>query len=106
MSRSCLWSRFGLLVAFVVTSWSGTSLLAAPGVGYVPDKETAIKIAEAVWYPIYGELLHERPFQARLDEDGIWMVWGTKHPRTAKGGVANVRLRKADGCILEVWHPK
>ena len=32
---------------------------------YVPDKITAIKIAEAVWLPIYGNSIYEKkPFVA------------------------------------------
>ncbi|MGH9751568.1 MAG: NTF2 fold immunity protein [Blastocatellia bacterium] len=48
--------------------------------GYVPDAATAIKIAEAVWTPIYGEetLKNEKPFTAHLVK-GMWIVslrWG------------------------------
>jgi hypothetical protein len=32
-----------------------------PAQGYVPDAATAIKIAVAVWEPIYGQECHHRP---------------------------------------------
>jgi len=72
--------------------------------GFVPDKATAIRIAEAVLIPIYGEahLLHERPFKARL-KDNVWYVEGTL-PKHFLGGVAMVRLSKRDGRILYVMH--
>ncbi len=40
-----------------------------PKDGFVPDEETAIKIAEAVWHPIYGTNLNdEHPFRAQLNK--------------------------------------
>ena len=43
--------------------------------GYVPDSKTAVKIAEAVLIPVYGEnqIESERPFEATL-KDNIWTV--------------------------------
>jgi len=40
-----------------------------PNQGYVPDEETAVKIAEAVWYNIYGDVIYDSlPFWASYDE--------------------------------------
>ncbi|MFN7943909.1 MAG: YbbC/YhhH family protein [Blastocatellia bacterium] len=77
-----------------------------PKQGYVPDAKTAIKIAEAVWLPIYGEkvLKDERPFQATL-ENGVWIVNGTL-PQGMLGGTAEARISKETGCILRVIHYK
>jgi NTF2 fold immunity protein len=49
-----------------------------PKDGFVPDAETAIKIATAVWARIYSprELEQERPFCAYL-KNGVWTVEGT-----------------------------
>jgi NTF2 fold immunity protein len=46
-----------------------------PKDGYVPNKDVAIKIAVAVWEPIYGEetIAQEKPFRAKL-VDGVWTV--------------------------------
>lgn len=72
--------------------------------GVVPNKETAIKIAEAVWLPIYGDdVLDEKPFIARLDGN-IWTVEGTLH--ATHGGAAIIRLQKTDGRIIVVSHGK
>ena len=74
--------------------------------GMVPDKETAIKIAESVWYPIYGsEIYMELPFIAELEGDTVWFVEGSL-PETWVGGTAGIRLRKSDGAVLDVWHEK
>src|SRR5579864_5417980 len=86
-----------------------------PKAGYVPDSATAVKIAEAVLAPVYGEknVIAERPFHAAL-KDGVWFVDGTLHcPGAAAdstehcfGGVAMVQISKEDGRILSMGHGK
>jgi len=68
---------------------------------YVPDKETAIKIAEAIWYPIYGKMIYEeKPFVARLKNPGVWIVEGTL--KYEVGGVAYIEIQKKECKILKV----
>jgi hypothetical protein len=82
-----------------------------PKEGFVPNQDTAIKIAEAVLTPIYGaeKMNQEKPFVAEL-RGGIWSISGTFHDDTpgaiAKGGVAIIEISKADGRILRVSHGK
>jgi len=82
-----------------------------PPEGYVPNEETAIRIAEAVWIPIYGKekIEGEKPFRARL-QDGVWTVVGTlprrKNGRRTAGGVAIAEIAKRDGRVLRVSHGK
>ena len=81
-----------------------------PKDGYVPNATVAIKIAEAVLIPIYGEKVinDEKPFKAEL-KDGVWIVEGTFYcpeGQTCKGGVAIVEISKDDGKILRVSHGK
>ena len=74
--------------------------------GMVPDKETAIKIAESVWYPIYGSQIYtEQPFVAELEGDTVWFVRGSL-PKGGVGGCAEIRLRKSDAAVLDVNHEK
>ena len=74
--------------------------------GIVPDKETAIKIAESVWYPIYGsEIYTELPFTATLEGDTVWCVQGSL-PKGMTGGCAEIRLRKSDAAVLYVGHQR
>ena len=74
--------------------------------GMVPDKETAIKIAESVWYPIYGSQIYtEQPFVAELEGDTVWFVRGSL-PKGQVGGCAEIRLRKSDAAVLDVNHEK
>lgn len=80
-----------------------------PKSGFVPDKETAIKIAEAIWLPIYGEIIYkERPFTATLNKKGNWEVYGSFSKNHGKGvyggGVAYAEIRKKDCKIIRVIH--
>jgi uncharacterized protein YceK len=78
-----------------------------PGYGYVPDEQTAIRIAVAVWEPIYGaaQIALEKPYRARLDSGGVWVVEGSL-PEHTPGGVAVAEIAKDDGRILRVSHGK
>lgn len=77
-----------------------------PKEGFVPDAKTAIRIAEAVWAPIYGteSIERQRPLNATFS-NGVWTVTGTLAP-ARKGGVALAEISKADGRILRVSHGK
>lgn len=82
---------------------------------YVPDSDTAVKIAEAVLIPVYGEkqIRSEEPFTAQLKRD-VWTVGGTLRCSDGKGGftsqcfagTAVVKLSKTDGRVLFMMHYK
>lgn len=73
----------------------------------VPNKQTAIKIAEAIWLPIYGnKIYNEKPFLAELNASGVWIVKGILHGTRAKGGVAYIEIQKSDCKILKIYHGK
>jgi NTF2 fold immunity protein len=84
-----------------------------PASGYVPDSKTAVKIAEAVLTPVYGEkqIESERPFTATL-KNGVWTVTGTLRCPDGKGGtttscdggVAELQISKNDARILYMSH--
>jgi hypothetical protein len=106
-----LHESFTKVVALCALACSG-SLLAdstPPKEGYVPNAETAIKIAVAVWTPIYGEetIKSEKPYRATL-KDGIWTVQGLMPDNPLNtpmfGGVAYIEIAKSDGKILLVEH--
>jgi NTF2 fold immunity protein len=77
-----------------------------PPDGYVADAGTAIKIAVAVWEPIYGadHIAGEQPYQANLT-NGVWTVEGSL-PKGWLGGVAVAEIAKDDGKVLRVSHGK
>jgi hypothetical protein len=77
-----------------------------PKNGYVPDSNTAIKIAVAVWEPIYGaeHIANEKPYTAVL-ANGVWTVHGAV-PGGSVGGAAIAEIAQDDGRILRVGHGK
>ena len=81
-----------------------------PAAGYVPNAATAVRIAEAVWLPIYGEheLRSERPFVAELRGE-VWHVRGTlpppPHPGwSVLGGTAIAEIDRRTGRVLRISH--
>ena len=81
-----------------------------PKDGYVPDAETAIKIAVIVWSRIYGEreIAEQKPYRAAL-KNGVWTVQGSmpQEPSgqpNAVGGVAYAEIAQADARILHIDH--
>jgi NTF2 fold immunity protein len=89
----------------------------APKRNYVPNSETAVAIAEAVFIPVYGkkQIESERPFTATLKDD-VWTVAGTLYcpdgkpqtdkPPTCVGGVAVAQISKIDARIISMTHYK
>ena len=76
-----------------------------PPLGVVPDEPTAVKIAEAMFLPVFGaeEVARWRPYRAQLEKNGVWTVYGTL-PSGVRGGTPMLKIRKRDGRVLEVWH--
>jgi hypothetical protein len=73
---------------------------------FVPDEQTAMRIAEAIWLPIYGEkVLDQKPFVAKLVKNKVWVVEGYLSPE-AVGGIPHIEIQKSDCKILKVYHTK
>lgn len=87
------------MVAFAVSR----PKLPVPGV--VPDEQTAVKVGEAIFQPVFGitEVEKWQPYHAQLDKSGIWTVYGTL-PSRFKGGTPMLKISKRDGRVLELWH--
>ncbi len=93
-----------ILLVAPLTSVAATPTSFKPKDGYVADAPTAIKIAVAVWEPIFGEqeIAGEKPYQASLT-NGVWTVMGSL-PAGTLGGVAIAEIAKDDGRILRLIH--
>jgi len=77
-----------------------------PEKGFVPDEETAVKIAEAVLLPRYGERIYDdKPFAAYLIFDSIWVVM-SEYDGTCCGSSPHVEIKKSTGEILLVKYTK
>jgi hypothetical protein len=74
--------------------------------GFIPDERTAISVAEAILYPIYGEkqIISERPFHATLKK-GTWTVSGSL-PQGWEGGVATICINQHTGQVISYVHGK
>lgn len=102
---------FGILLcsALVTPAISQEKHAYVPEKGFVPNEETAISIAVAVWNPIYGkkQIQSEKPFKASLKGD-VWTVEGSlpesRSGEVVVGGVAVAELSRKDGRILRVSH--
>jgi hypothetical protein len=81
---------------------SGDARYPLPKEGLVPDKETAIKIAEAVLFRLYGEnsIKGQRPYVVRED-DYIWWISGTL-PKDNFGNVFNIGISKHTAAVLRL----
>jgi len=73
--------------------------------GFVPNEETAIKIAEAIWLSVFKEedVVDYKPYKAELKDDTIWVVRGTR-PFLLPGTLPYIEIQKRDCKILIVWH--
>lgn len=98
------------LIALIVFNanfgFLNTPSMQEPQRSYVPNAECAIKIAEAIWLPIYGKGIYDsKPFTAVLKGDSVWVVEGTL-PKRMLGGTPYIEIQKSDCKILKVTHGK
>jgi hypothetical protein len=93
-----------LVVIVTCIGMIGANRKPLPSGGIVPDKLTAVKIAEAVFEPIFGaeEVSEYLPYHAQL-KNGVWTVYGTLK-RGSRGGTPQLTIQKKDGKVIEVWH--
>lgn len=101
-SKEYIKSFFGLKKSFI------------PDSGFVPNKETAVKIAKAIWYPIYGdEDQYYSSYSVALIGDTAWLVTRKFNSSVKEennvvtvclGGEPYILIRKMDGKILKVIH--
>lgn len=73
-----------------------------PKDGLVPDKETAVKIAEAVLFRLYGQdaITAQRPYTIK-EEDFIWWITGNI-PEGTLGFTFKIAVSKQTGAILHL----
>lgn len=73
----------------------------------VSSEQTAVAIAEAIMFPIYGEecIRMQSPYSVCLINNKYWKVCGNL-PAGAIGGTFYIIINKSDGQILYGWHGK
>jgi alpha-L-fucosidase len=106
-NKLIMYKSLSLILLLMIVPLSKGDPLAnqMPKTGVVPNAATALKIAEAIWLPIYGkDILNQKPFQATLNKEGtIWTVQGTQK-QPSPGGTAYIEIQKSDCKILKVTH--
>jgi len=72
----------------------------------LPDKETALAVAEQILFKVYGkdQILGERPYHAKLIDD-YWVLSGTL-PKNMLGGTFLIILSAKDGRVIKLIHYK
>lgn len=74
--------------------------------GIVDDEDTAVRIAEVLWFSAYGRKIYKsQPFKGRLiKNDSVWLVEGTLN--YDRGGVPFIEIRRYDCKVLRFGHGK
>jgi hypothetical protein len=106
-----LYMRQKTTIISIIIICSLSSLVIGQNRSYVPDKETASKIAEIILLSVYGEQVNkQKPFKVTCENDSVWSINGVlpepKEGYMNIGGVAHIRIRKKDCKILECYHTK
>jgi hypothetical protein len=71
----------------------------------VPDKYTAARIAEAVWYSVYGDRIYQkRPYEAKLIDNRIWIIRNIQEKDMSPKDRLYIEIKKSDGTILYVLY--
>ncbi len=72
----------------------------------IKDKQTAIIIAEAIVFNIYGkdQIISERPYECYLI-DGFWYIAGTI-PKNWKGGGFEIIISAKNAQVIKLTHYK
>jgi hypothetical protein len=74
----------------------------------VPDEKTALKIANAVWLPIYGgKSLFGYSYKIELIEGKFWSIVGIQRIKKFFGSVGGgpyVEIDRKTGAILQIGH--
>jgi len=82
---------------------SSEARISLPKEGLVPDKETAIKLAEVILFRLYGEknIVAQKPY-AVTENQNIWWVCGAPPP--ALGSSFEIAISRQTGAVLHLQH--
>lgn len=71
----------------------------------IPDKETAIEIAEKILFKVYGKenIEEQKPYEIYLI-DGYWIMFGTLHYDV--GGTFLIVMDSKNGEVINIGHGK
>jgi hypothetical protein len=72
----------------------------------IPDRKTAISVAEAILFKVYGKqtIIKEQPYSVDLI-DGYWILQGdTSVLANAQGGVFLIIIKASNGLVIKLEH--
>ena len=106
LNKTWNWIVVFILTSILVFTLQGNKVVPSqPRADCVPDQQTAIKIAEAIWYPLYGDdIFDQKPYYVQLEGD-CWIVIGSL-PENYYGGSAYIKFQKSDCKVIDVYHTK
>lgn len=72
----------------------------------IKDEQTAISVAEAMLFSIYGKenIVRQRPYESQLIDD-YWVLNGTL-PQDWVGGTFLIIINSTDGKVIKLTHGK
>ncbi len=75
----------------------------SPQINYVPNEQTAVRVAEVIWTELWGEKFVNgcKPFSADSSK-GVWHVHGKIPSPGSLGGTIHMKLQICDCKILEI----
>jgi hypothetical protein len=84
----------------------GKPMIAGGGLSVIKDSITAVAVAEAILFNIYGkqEIIYERPYEIYLISNH-WVLMGTL-PKGSDGGTFLIILDAKDSRVLKMTHGK
>jgi len=87
--------------------WIDNENLPGIEIDAIPDMETAIDIANAIFRTIQRDRFFLRNYVADFvyydEENGIWIVGFVIPGRNFVGGSISIALRKSDATVLKIW---
>jgi hypothetical protein len=91
---------------FLESALSGGEFNIAGNRELVPDQKTAVSIAQAILFSIYGEetIVSERPYEIHKLR-GYWIIFGTL-PKGWHGGTFKIIIDAKTARIILVGHDK
>ncbi len=100
--------RIGVALLFLVGVFIAAGQTPKKQQDYVPDENTAKRIAEAVLIAQFGEerVKAQLPLRASNSYGDIWLVQGTEPGPPHKGGGIAVMINKHSGCLKVMEHMK
>ena len=94
------------VLLLLITSFSPkTNWYDTPSNGYVPDRETAIKIGVALLNAHYSNAEKYQPYTAELIDNKYWVVYGYLPPYI-DGGTPTVEIMKKNCKVRRMYFGK